>query len=146
MNAIGQSNIERTLTAEAQALEERLTARDPEFRQLQVIRRALADLAAARTGGPEEADGGPRRGGRPASSINEAALFLIEEAGEPLAVGEIFVRLPIYGKIPAGRRPQWLLSNLLSADKKKFQSVQWKGRKRWWIKDSPLPKEEKTEL
>jgi len=134
------------LTAEARALEERLAARDPEFRQLQVIRRALADLAAAaRTSRSEEADGGPERG-RHAGSINEAALFLIEEAGEPLAVAEIFVRLPRYGKIPAGRRPQWLLSNLLSADKKRFQSVQWKGRRRWWINDAPLPKEAKPQL
>ena len=137
-----QTNIEHTLCAEAQALEARLAARDPEFRQLQVIRRALAELAAARTGSQSEPKFGAERTVRQAASIYDAAQFLIEDAGEPLAVGDIFVRLPKYGKIPGGRRPRWLLSNLLSAEKKRFESVPWKGRKRWWLKDRALPQEE----
>jgi hypothetical protein len=134
----GPSSIERALTAEAHALEGRLAARDAEFRQLQVIRRALAELAAARTGIAEVAGGAIRY----ANSISEAAQFLIEEAGEPLAVAEIFAGLPKYGKMPAGDRPQRLLSNYLSADSERFESVQWKGKRRWWVKGVELPKEE----
>jgi hypothetical protein len=144
MTTTGQTNIERVLTAEARALEERLAARDPEFRQLQVVWRALAELAVAKTGGTgTETD--PGAGVRYASSINEAAQFVVEEIGEPLAVGEIFARLPKYGRMPTGDRPQRLLSNYLSADTDRFRSVPWKGRRRWWIKDLPLPKEEQSE-
>jgi hypothetical protein len=135
----GPSSIERTLFAEAHALEERLAARDPEFRQLQVIRRALAELAAARTGAAEITGEGLRYAG----SVSEAAQFLIEEAGEPLDVAEIFAGLPKYGKMPGGDRPRRLLSNYLSADTNRLQSVQWKGKRRWWVRGAELPKEEK---
>jgi hypothetical protein len=136
-----QTSVEQKLAAEARALEQRLAARDPEFRRLQVIKHALAELAAVRNELPVTADGDTEEGVRQAASIYEAAQFLIEEAGEPLAVGDIFVRLPKYGRIPGGGRPRWLLSNLLSADKKRFESVLWKGRKRWWLKDRALPSE-----
>jgi hypothetical protein len=136
----GRTSIEHTLTIEARALEERLAARDPDFRRLQAIRRFLAELAAAGTGSPGSAlqYAAPTR---EAASINEAAEFLIEEAGEPLAVADIFARLDKYGRRPAGKRPQRLLSNLLSENKNRFQSVPWKGRKRWWLRNRPLPKE-----
>lgn len=145
MIGTGPSNIERALAAEVRALEERLAARDPEFRQLQVIRRTLEDLAATRTGGPE-AGGEASSDGRYASTISEAAQLVIEEAGEPLAVGEIFARLPKYGRMPAGDRPQRLLSNYLSADTSRFRSVLWKGKRRWWITGAPVPGEEKSDL
>lgn len=138
------TNIEHTLTIEAKALEERLAARDPDFRRLQAIQRFLAELAAARTGFDGDViQQAPL--GREAASINEAAEFLIEDAGEPLAVADIFARLDKYGRRPAGKRPQRLLSNLLSENKNRFQSVPWKGRKRWWLRNRPLPKEGQKE-
>ena len=106
---------------------------------------SAAQLAATRNGSAaresvrEDATEEPARR---ANSIIEAAQFAIEDAAEPLSLSDVLDRVPRYGKAPGGKRPGWLLSNLMSAEKHRFQSVKWRGRKRWWLANKAVPEED----
>lgn len=143
-----KTSLERKLEAEAAALEAKIAARDPEFRQLLILRKAVTEMARMRQivprgrqltllGRPDEKP--EAKPARQATSIGDAAFYALEDAGEPMSLADLLAALPRYGKEPGGVKPSWNLSNTLSADKKRFQSVDWKESKRWWLTGKPLP-------
>jgi hypothetical protein len=130
--------LEQALKNQALMLEVELEA-DPRWRQLQILKKTLAELEGLRKTGPINGAAISTKVRR-ARTVPEGAQFALEDAGIPLSTAEIFERLIKYGKIPGGKKPTWNLSNMISS-KDAFVSIDWKGMKRWWLAGKPVPKE-----
>ena len=133
------SPLEAALIEEAEQLERALAA-DTRHQRLNIIRHTLEQLAALRKA-EAQANGAHRNGAhREASSVLHGAELALEDKGEPLSLAELMETLPAYGKTPGGDKPAWNLSSQLSGAKARFERVDWKGEKRWWIAGKEVPK------
>lgn len=135
------TDAEKALERQIAMLEHELAA-NPTYRQLQVLRHALAELKAIRS--PEGFGVNIQRhdvawlGSRTASSIPQAARFALEDNKKPTTTQELLGLLPKYGKRVGGKNPLTGLSNTLSSDNA-FISIRWGDGKAWWLADQPVP-------
>ncbi len=137
--------LEKALREEAKELE-RLLEESREYRRLRIVTQALADLDAIPAPPRQGAVlvvSGARVLKRPrlASSIQQAALFALEDAGSPVSTREMLDAVQRYGKTVRAKNPVWGLSNTLSTDKR-FRSVPWNGARGWWFSDKEVPDQE----
>ena len=128
------------IEARIEVLEAQL-AKSPLFRELQILRKTRKDLeklhGTATSSGlsvGNTQDSGPTR----VTMLEGARLALIDK-GHPMSVNELVDVLPQYGARVGGAKPAVNLSSILSKRGTDFISVQWHGRRAWWLKDRPMP-------
>jgi len=142
-NTTTSDPLERALRDEARAINDDL-AKDPRYKRLQIITKALDDLADLKAKHPLRAtlfdNARELNDKRQAGSILQGAEFALEDAGYPLLLNDLLAAMEPYGKMPGGAKPTWNLSNALSGDDR-FRSVDWKGEKHWWLTGREVPPE-----
>ncbi len=69
----------------------------------------------------------------------EGTKLALIDKGYPMSVNELVDVLPQYGARVGGAKPAVNLSSILSKRGTDFISVQWQGRRAWWLKDRPMP-------
>lgn len=128
------------IEARIEVLETQL-AQSPLFRELQILRKTRKDLVnlcgAATSSGPRVGntpDSGPVR----VTMLEGTRLALIDK-GRPMSVSELVDALPQYGARVGGAKPAVNLSSILSKRGTDFVSVQWQGRRAWWLEGRPIP-------
>ena len=128
------------------AVEARLKS-NPDYKELQALRRAIADI----TGEPAPEDdiiSMPPASKKPREAVDVAALsqadashvVLTKVLKEPVIVANLVKALAAHGVTVGGNNPNINLSSVLSKDTR-FRSVRYKDRASWWVHGTPFPGE-----
>lgn len=139
------SSLEQALAEQAEALEREIAA-DTRQKQLEIVKRALAEMEAVRKGTtpkppPPRPQATKSDSFRRASSLPQAAEFALEDEGHPMTPSEMLPLISRYGRAVGGEKPSWNVSNAMSAKRTTFMSVEWGGKRCWWLVGKPIPKE-----
>ncbi len=132
-----------------QELDRRLRSM-PAFREMEATRRyveemrALTSQALDPTPGPSVASSPDER---PAAARNarnltwaEIAIRVLLEVGRPVNSRRLVAEMAKRGHHVGGAKPEINLASMLSKATS-VRSVQWGGRRRWWLVDQELPLE-----
>jgi len=130
------TSLEQAMAQQAEALEREIAA-DPRQKQLEIARRALAEMEAVRKG---EAPPAPKPVKfRVATSLPQAAQFVLEDEKRPMTPADMLPLISRYGITVGTDKPTWAVSNAMSAKKAVFYRIEWGGTWCWWLTGQPIP-------